>query len=137
MTLQTMTLTISDDLYRRIQRRAEQSHRSVEDEFIELVVSAIPADDELPGELVEALAPLPSMSDAALWRVARTRLPDDLSAELENLHFKRQREDLTPAEAERAAELVRQFDRIMLLRAEAALLLHQRGHDVSGLIQPA
>ena len=63
--------------------------------------------------------------------------PADVSTELEELHFKRQREGLTANEAERAAELVRQYDRKMLLRAEAALLLKERGHDVSEVAAPA
>ena len=136
MASQTLTLNISDQLYRRLQQRAEQAHRSVEDEVLELVATAIPADDELPVALLEALAPLPTLSDAALWRVARSRLPADVSTELEELHIKRQREGLSDTEAERSAELLRQYDRTMLLRAEAALLLKQRGHDISELASP-
>jgi plasmid stability protein len=137
MALQTLTLNISNDLYRRLQHRAEQAQRSVEDEVLDLVATAMPVDDELPADLLEALAPLPTLSDAALWRVAGSRLPVDVSAELEELHLKRQREGLTAGEAERAAELVRQYDRTMLLCAEAALLLKQRGHDISELAPPA
>ncbi len=133
MAQQMVMLNMPDELYRRLRRRAEQAHRSVEDEVLELVATAIPVDDEVPADLLEALAPLPSLSDAALWRVARSLLPAEVSAELEALHLKRQRETLTAAEAERVAELVRQYDRTMLLRAEAALLLKQRGHDVSEL----
>ena len=137
MALQTVTLNISDGLYRRLQQRANQAHRSVEDEVLELVVGAIPVEDELPAELIEALAPLPTLTDAALWRVARSRLSGDVSAELEELHFKRQREGVTAEEADRAANLAQQYDRTMLLRAEAALLLKQRGHDISELAPQA
>lgn len=52
--------------YTRRQRRAEQAHRSVEDEVLELVATAMPVDDELPADLIEALAPLPTFNDAAL-----------------------------------------------------------------------
>ncbi len=137
MAQQMVMLHMPDELYRRLRRRAEQAHRSVADEVLELVATAIPVDDEVPADLLEALAPLPSLSDAALWRVARSLLPVEVSAELEALHLKRQRETLTVAEAERAAELVRQYDRTMLLRAEAALLLKQRGHDVSEIAAAA
>ena len=137
MALQTVTLKMSDALYHRLQRRAEQTHRSVEDEMLDLLASAMPTDDELPADLLEALAPLPALNDAALWRIARSRLPADVSTELEELHLKRQRDGLTAAEAERAADLVRQYDRTMLLRAEAALLLKERGHDVSEVAAPA
>ncbi len=99
MAQQMVMLNMPDELYRRLRRRAEQAHRSVEDEVLELVATAIPVDDEVPADLLEALAPLPSLSDAALWRVARSLLPVEVSAELETLHLKRQRETLTAAEA--------------------------------------
>jgi hypothetical protein len=50
---------------------------------------------------------------------------------MEDLHLKRQREGLTDAEAKTLDGLVRQYERTMLVRAQAAALLKARGHDVS------
>jgi hypothetical protein len=55
---------------------------------------------------------------------------------MENLHHKRQREGLTEAEDETLQRLVQQYERYMLVRAQAASLLQQRGHDVSALLYP-
>ena len=137
MALQTVTLQVSDELYRRLQRRAEQAHRSVEDEVLELVASALPLDDGLPADLESTLASLDVLDDAALWNAARMRMPPDAAAELEDLHLKRQREGLTGSEMERAAQLLRFYERTMLIRAQAAVLLKQRGHDISDLAPPA
>lgn len=71
------------------------------------------------------------LDDESLWQVARSRLPDDVSARLEALHLKRQAEALSETERQEISRLLRQYDRTMLLRARAAVLLKQRGYDVS------
>lgn len=137
MSTQSVTLRLPDPLYQRWKRRAEQTERPMEEELLDVVAAAVPADDELSPELTEALAALALLEDEELWRAARVRLPVQESEELEALHLKRQSEGLTPTEAERAAQLVRHYERSMLLRAQAAALLKQRGHDVSVLLTAA
>ncbi len=133
MTIQPMTLNLPGALYNRLKRQAEQTHRSVEAELLEAVASAVPVDDELPNDLAEALSPLALLDDQALWRAARSHLSAEAADQLESLHLKRQREGLTEAEAQTLAVLVRQYERTMLVRAQAAALLKQHGYDVSSL----
>lgn len=137
MSTQSVTLHLPDPLYQRLKRRAEQAQRPVEDELLDMVAAAIPVGDELPTELAEALSPLALLDDQALWRAARTHLPADAVEELERLHLKRQREGLSASEVEQAAALLRHYERFMLVRAQAAALLKQRGHDVSVLLTAA
>jgi hypothetical protein len=87
--------------------------------------------DELPPDLAEAISPLSLLDDEALWRAARRQFPS--AAELEELHLKRQREGLTEAETKVLADLMRQYEHVLLVRSQAIALLHQRGHDVSHL----
>jgi plasmid stability protein len=129
-----VTLDIPDTLYSRVKQRAEQSHRSIEDELLEMLAAAPSATDQLPDDLAGAIAPLALLDDAALWRAARHHLSASTAARLEALHFKRQSEGLTDAESATLAGLVRQYERAMLVRAQAAALLKQRGHDVSILL---
>ena len=89
----------------------------------------------LPLELAEAVASLEELDDARLWELAQRRFPDDVFAELQDLHLKQQRTGLTDGERNRAGELCVQYDRNMLVRARAAVLLKQRGHDVASLIR--
>jgi len=84
--------------------------------------------------VTEAVAALELLSDAELWRAAQAPLAEADRSQLETLNLKQQRENLTPAEQETLERLVRQYDRAVLLRAEAARLLKERGHDVSGLL---
>lgn len=132
---QTITLKLPIQLYNRFRQRADKTHRPIEIEVLEAVAAAAPTDDELPDDLAQMLADLGALDDAALWRIARERFADADVARLEQFHFKRQREGVTPAETEIAATLIRQYERAMLARAQAAALLRQRGHDVAELIR--
>ena len=134
MTVQSVTLNVPRALYDRLERRAAETHRTVEDVLLDVLVTAVPLADELPSDLAEALSPLTLLDDAALWRAARSHLPTEVAAQLEALHLKRQREGLTDSETETLARLVRQYERAMLVRAQAAALLKQRGYDVAELI---
>jgi hypothetical protein len=121
-------------LYVQVKQRAEQSHRSIEDELLEMLAAAIPAGDRLPADLADAIAPLVLLDDAALWRAARHHLPASAATRLEALHLKRQSEGLSDADSATLAGLLRQYERTMLVQAQAAALLKQRGHDVSVLL---
>ena len=134
MTVQPVTLDLPRPLYNRLKRRADQARRTVEDELIQVVATAVPVGDELPADLDEAISPLSLLDDDALWRAARTHLPTEAAAQMEDLHLKRQREGLTEPEAQILSGLVRQYERTMLVRAQAAALLKQRGYDVSELL---
>ena len=134
MSVQSVTLNLPSALYARLKQRADRSRRSVEAELLELVATAVPVAGELPADLSEAISPLILLDDEALWRAARSRLAPEAAAEMERMHLKRQHEGLSEAEAQTLAGLVRQYERAMLVRAQAAALLKQRGFDVSELI---
>lgn len=133
MTTQRVTIELPAPLYERLRRRAEAAHRTVEDELLEVVATASGSGD-LPAGLEPVLTSLTALDDASLWGAARARLSAESAAELEALHPKRQREGLTSAEAQAAAALTAQYERAMLVRAEAASLLRDRGYDVSSLL---
>ena len=134
MSVQPITINLPTILYSRLRRRAEQSRHTVEAELLEVVTTAMPVADDLPADLSEAISPLSLLDDAALWRAARSRLASETAAQLEALHLKRQRDGLTATEEQILAGLVRQYERVMLVRAQAAALLKQRGQDVSELL---
>ena len=124
--MQTVTLQVPEELYARIRERAERSRRTIEAELVDVLAAAVPDGDVLTPELHEAIAPLERLGDAELWNIARQRLPEKVSAELESLHMKQQRTGLTPAERERSEELYLDYDRVMFVRASAAALLSER-----------
>jgi plasmid stability protein len=131
---QDVTLHLPESLYQRLKQRADQARHSVEDELIGVLATAVPVADELPPDLAEAVSSLATLDDESLWDAARNRLPVEATEQLEDLNFKRQREGLTASEAEEAGVLLRRSERVMLVRARAAAMLKQRGHDVSVLL---
>ncbi len=134
MSEQMLTLQIPEPLYRLLEERAARSNRRIEVEALEVLVTGATAPGDLPADLAEAISPLPLLTDEELWRAARNPLPAELAAEMEFLHDKRQREGLTEPQERRLSQLVRQYERTMLTRAQAAALLKQRGKDVSALL---
>lgn len=130
----TLTLEMPTTLYERLKSRADKADRSVEAETIEVLTANVSDDDELGPEIEQALASLDALDVQALEGAARSRLAIELSSELESLHFKQQREGLSNTESARCEELVRAYEKAMLIRAHAAALLKERGIDVSHLL---
>jgi len=135
MSRQTLTVQLPDRLYAWLRHRAQQANCTVEAELVDLVATAMPEDVELPGELNLELAGLEHLEDRTLWQAARSPLAARIARRTENLHRKQQREELTEAETQDLAELIRRYERAMLIRARAAALLKQRGDDVSKLVR--
>lgn len=131
-----MTVNLPAMLYERLLRRAQETRRTVELELVEAAVAGLSRPtDELPADLSNAIAPLALLDDAALFRAAQSRLSGEALSTLEELHLKRQDAGLTAAEVESLDLLTKQYERTLLIRAEAAALLKRRGHDVSGVLR--
>lgn len=135
MAAQAVTVNLPGPLYERLARRATKTHRTVEAEIVDAVATLPEEPDELPADMAEAIAALHLLDDEDLWRAARQTLAPEKAESIERLHLKRQREGLSAPEVEALATLMREYTRIMLVRARAAALLKQRGYDVSGLHQ--
>ena len=133
MGTESLTLSVPESLYRRLQQRADSTHLSVEAETLDVLAAAVSAGEALPDDLAGAVDPLELLDDAALWQAARSHLAASAAARLEELHLKQQREGLTASEADASHALTRQYERAMLVRARAAALLRRRGHDVAEL----
>jgi hypothetical protein len=132
----TLTVDVPPELFSQLQQRAAASARRVEDEVILALASALPSNN-LPDDLAEMLASFATLDDATLWRLARGRVTDDDQARLAELADRRQRDGLSADELREAEELAQRHDRVMLVRAEAAALLKERGHDTSPLLSRA
>ena len=135
MDVQAVTVTLPEPLYERLARRAKKSRRSVEAELVDAVAVLPDEPDELPADMIEAIAALHLLRDDDLWRAARQSLAPEKAAEIESLHIKRQREGLSASESETLTRLMQEYTRTMLVRSRSAALLKQRGHDVSGLVE--
>ena len=135
MANQSVTLSIPEDIYVRLKRQAEQTQRSVEAELLEVVAKELPMEDSvIPVELTVELAAIVQLNDKVLWKAACSHLAAKDVTKLEALHHKRSAKSWTQAEIQIKDELLRQYNYYMRVRARAAVLLKQRGYDISVLV---
>lgn len=130
MAARAVTLHLPGPLFEKIERKAQEAHRSIEAELLEVVSTAVPAAEEFGAEV----SALRFLDDAALVQAARTRLALPDSERMEELHRTDRRAGLSESEAQELADLERQYERVLMVRSHAARLLAQRGHDISSLI---
>ena len=71
------------------------------------------------------------LNDAALWQAARATMSAEQRDRLEALHHQQQRQGLTAEEQAEEQALLALYRETLLVRAQAAVLLKQRGYDVS------
>lgn len=133
---QTMMLNLPDPLYRHLEFLARMGQRTVEEETVEVLAATLPESVALPADLAEAIASLSLLDDSALAQAAKVQLPEAVSAEMERLHIDQQRQGISESEARRLAELIRQYERTMLVRAQAAAILKQRSRDLGESLKP-
>lgn len=131
MSVYSVTVNLSEPSYRRVQRAAKRTQRSVEQLLGDAVVALLPETGDLSPDLTTALAQMAFLNDAVLWQMARTTLSTEQQRRLEVLHDKQQRTQLSPIEREEERALVRLYRETQFVRAQAIVLLQQRGYDVS------
>ena len=135
MGVQAITLNLPRTVYKRIQRAAEKARRPVDDVLIEAVTAVAPVMNTASERLRTALAHKAYLNDAALWQTARATMPAKQRKRLETLHHQQQRRRLTAREQAEEQTLLALYRETLLIRAQAAVLLKQRGYDISDLLQ--
>lgn len=126
-----LTITLPDSVYQRVKRQSQRMQRSVADEVAAVVAAAVPEQEGLPTDIEQALSALDLFTDEELWRAARLTAPADKTERMQTLVEKQQFEGLTDLEKQEAAVLSHFFNRVMVVRAKAAVLLKERGRETS------
>lgn len=132
--MQELTIQLSDNVLRLLYKRAKVRNQTVEDEVVAAVENTVLTD--VAEETEVALAQLAFLNDSDLWQAARMTVPADMSERMQTLLDKEQSEGLTAAEEQEIQQLQRYGQHVMLVRAEAATLLKERGFDINNLRQP-
>lgn len=133
MVTRTVTLNVPEHLYSRAEHAARRLQSSVNEVLLKAVDAALPGEAELPSELTRVMDGLLFLNDEALWVAARRALSPEESARLEELIAENKERLLTEDEKEQMDFLVMGYQRVMLIRAKAAVLLKTRGYDISEL----
>ncbi len=128
---QTITLRLPEALYRRAQAAAEAQQQPLEEIVLDAVATGMPLLDDLPPELAHEAAALSLLNDEALWRAARETMTLEQLEQFDMLVEQKGRADLPDDDQRRLDLLLNEYQRIVLLRAQAAVLLKLRGYDMS------
>ncbi|MBK9124894.1 MAG: hypothetical protein IPM16_17490 [Chloroflexi bacterium] len=130
MTTRSVTLDVPESVYSRAEQMATVGNQRVQDVLIAELLQALDTGGPALPESEEAeLAALRYLSNDALWTIARERLPQDVEARLGDLLERKG--DLTDDERAETEVLIERADRLMVRRAEAAMLLSRRGITVT------
>lgn len=131
---ETITLQIPELLYQRLVDTARATNRPLEDVTLHALKVGSPPDwTNVPDEFQVDLAALDRLENEALWKIAQSYKS---AAEMERYSLlldQNQEGMLTDAERAELTALRAESDRFMLLKAQAAALLHWRGYQIPGL----
>ncbi|MBI3360821.1 MAG: hypothetical protein HY023_06900 [Chloroflexi bacterium] len=132
MAVQTITLNLPDTIYRRVKRTAETLKRPLDEVIAEVLSVALLPLDEVPPEMADRLPHMASWKDTELWQAARSTVTTEQQERLAILNDKHQRTgDLSSEETSEQRSLLALYGETILVRAHAAMLLKQRGYDIS------
>jgi hypothetical protein len=135
MTYQTITLTVPEALYRRLETQARTAARSVEEVAARALTRNLPppVEDDLPPTLRAELKAMSRLSDESLWRIAESTMNPDKVALYDVLLERHQTGALTPEGQEWLTRLREEADALMLRKAHAYALLQSRGRRLPSL----
>lgn len=127
----TITVTLPDILYRRVQEAAKATAMTQEEVLAQSIALMLPElEADLPDEVRLEFRALSLASDAKLWEVARIQMESNRQQQLEQLASLQKERALTSSEQTVLARLLKEAELLMLRKAEAFALLARRGYKV-------
>ena len=129
MTLTPITVELPVAIAERLREEAGRQKRPVRDLVRDLIVEHWNGLPTLPPDVEAELDDFPNLSDELLWLIARTALTDGEREELAALN--EATGQLTDEQEQRRETLLDTYDRIMVRRAQAAVILQSRGYNLS------
>jgi len=131
MVVETVTLKLPENLYRRLVSHADATSRPLEDVILHaLTVGSPPIWEDVPAEYQTTLAEMDRLDDEALWGIVTGRKTAAEMARYDELLEKNKQDKMSEAERSELNRLRSEADQFMLRKAHAAALLRWRGHPV-------
>lgn len=129
MVVETVTLKLPENLYRRLVSHADATSRPLEDVILHaLTVGSPPIWEDVPAEYQMALAEMDRLEDEALWGIVTGRKTSAEMARYDELLEKNKQARMSEVDRSELNRLRSEADRFMLRKAHAAALLRWRGH---------
>lgn len=127
----TISVNVPESAYRKLQRAAELTYRSVDEVLVSTIESGLPVPPDAPPEVGAELAAMHLFSDDALWAAVKPSFSPTEQTRLLQLNDLAGERELTPAETAEQKGLLAGYYRSVLRRAQALTVLAQRGHPIS------
>lgn len=137
MTTHTLTVNLSEEIYRQLQERARSAAQPVDAVVVQALTKSLvpPVEEQLPPVLRDELDALEHLSDEALWAIARSVASPDTLALYDLLIERKQEGALTPEGQQWLEQVELDTNSLMVRKAQAYVLLKQRGHVLPTLDQ--
>jgi hypothetical protein len=126
----TVSVQVPEPIFRRLERIAAVTHRSVADVLTTSVNLALPRMSDLPEDLADDLAAMSMLSDEALWAATESAFSPAQHRRLEQLSHAGGSRPLSSIEAVELKQLLDLLDQSILRRAQACAILAYRGYDL-------
>jgi len=135
MTARTMTITVSDELYRQLELQAQRMARPVDEVLAQTLARGllVTTDPELPPAVQTELSAMESLTDPMLWEIAASTASGDTVAVYDLLTERREDGTITADGRHLLQQLRDDFDLLALRKAHAYALLKRRGHPLPAL----
>ena len=131
MNLYPITLNLPERLYRRLEYTARAMKQPLDKILVRAVeIGSPPTWEDAPAAYQADLASLDRLDDDTLWQIARSRQTEGDMARYEELLEKNAEGAISPIERVELTHLREAADLFMLRKAQAAALLHWRGHSI-------
>lgn len=123
-------LQVPEDIYTRASELAEDTDSTVEQVLLDQLSRLSDPLQMLPADEQSELTALRVLPDEALWTVAREQLPAAVHEQMQDLMDKNSAGTISDDEYQLLESLVERGNRLMLRKAEAAVILKTRGHNL-------
>ncbi|PDW00549.1 hypothetical protein [Candidatus Viridilinea mediisalina] len=132
MSLRTITLTIPEPIFLQLEAAARTSDQSVDKLVAQALERTLPPylTALLPVELQTELSAMDQLSDEALQAIALSLAPASRNEKIDELIALKQVSELTIEQQDQLTLLCAANEALMVRKAHAFVLLHQRGRQI-------
>jgi hypothetical protein len=131
----TITLTLSEPIYKQLQNQAKITTRSLDEIASQFFIRSLPppVEEDLPPNYRLELESMAHLSDEVLWQIAQSTMNQDKVAFYDMLLERHKNQQLTQIGREWLTQLREEADQLMLRKAHAYAILKNRGHQLPTL----
>lgn len=134
MAVSMIPVQVPEPLYRRLERTAKLTRRTVDEVLASTIAVALPSMPDLPETLATELTGMIWLKDEALRAAAQPTFTLEQQKQLSELNDREDQKPLSESEQVEREALLAEYQRSVLRRAQALAVLAQRGFQVPDYI---